>query len=196
MPTGVFTFDYYLADFVAQFRKIAEAIGWEIPGEFEPFLRELERGTDLRDTDLEDYLAVGSFSPSLGVQRLATQAVASSTFTAISFDTDAWASTELFEWDGATKVTVQQAGIVSLTGNATFAANGTGHRYAGLRINGLVSLTPNWMPAIGVVDQGVPAAKLYPVVEGDYVELVVWQSSGGNLDVTGTLDLAWLGQSG
>ncbi len=196
MPTESFNFDYYLTDYVAMFRKMMEATGQTIPPELDAFLRELERATDLRDSDLEDYLSTGAFSPSVGVARVANQSVADGTLTAISFDTQAFLSTEIFEWDGATKVKVQRSGVVSITGNPLFAPSAVGSRFAGLRINGLVTIANDWRGAIGVVSMGCTVAKLYPVVAGDYVELLVIQGSGGPLNVTGTLELAWLGQSG
>lgn len=196
MPTDAFNFDYYLTDYVAMFRKAAEQAGIVIPTELEPFMRELERATDLRDTDLEDYLGVGSFSPSVGVTRASPQSIADGSYVALSFDAESWQSTEIFEWDGATKVTVQRAGIVSLTGNALFAANGTGARFVGIQVNGLSYVAQDWRATIGLIDIGCSVSKLYPVAEGDYFELVVRQGSGGSLNATGTFELAWLGQSG
>ena len=196
MPTDVFNFDYYLTDYVAQFRKYLEDSGTTMTPELDSFLKELERATDLRDTDLEDYLAVGSFAPSIGVSRVAVQAVADGTYVALSFDTQAWQSTELFAWDGATKVTVQRSGVVSLTGNPLFAANATGARFVGIRLNGLGYVAQDWRATVGLVDLGCSISKLYPVIEGDYFELIVRQGSGGPLNTTGTFEIAWLGQSG
>lgn len=196
MPTETFNFDYYLTDYVAMFRKIMETSGQSIPPEVDAFLKDLERATDLRDTDLEDYLGVGSFSPSIGVSRVAVQGVADGTYVPLSFDTESWRSTEIFEWDGATKVTVQRSGIVSLTGNALFAPSATGARFVGIQVNGLGYVAQDWRATVGIVDMGCSISKLYPVVEGDYFELIVRQGSGGTLNTTGTFELAWLGQSG
>lgn len=198
MPTEAFNFDYYLTDYIAMFRKAAEQAGMAIPPELDPFLRELERATDLRDTDLEDYLAVGSYSPSVGVQRAATQSIGTAGLpTAISFDTEDWLSTELFEWDGATKITVQQAGIVDIKANLRYAANATGWRSAFIYVNGLQEIAGDERAAYAIGQPRLSVSVSYPALEGDYIELYAYQNSGGNLNVDlAKLQVAWLGQSG
>ena len=198
MPTEAFNFDYYLTDYVAMFRKAAEQAGMIIPSELDPFLRELERATDLRDSDLEDYLAVGSYSPSVGVQRAATQSIGSGgSPTAIAFDTEDWLSTELFEWDGASKITVQQAGIVDIKANLRYAANGTGWRSAFVYVNGLQEIAGDERGAYAIGQPRISVSVLYPALEGDHIELYGYQTSGGSLNVDlAKLQVAWLGQSG
>lgn len=197
MPTDVFNFDYYLTDYVAQFRKYLESTGTVIGPDLDAFLKELERATDLRDTDLEDYLAVGSFAPSIGLSRLSTQSLNNATLTPIVLTAQDWESTDVLAWDGASRVTVQKSGIVSIKANLRYATNATGWRSAFIYVNGLTEIGGTEQVAYGTGQPRLPATVDYPAIEDDYIELWGYQTSGGALNIDAAkLQITWLGSSG
>lgn len=82
-----------------------------------------------------------------------------------------------------TRWTCRYPGYHLVSGLVTYNGNGTGARHAGLRINGAevvssyMSVTPTGADVNGVA----PHAMRLLLDVGDYVELVGYQSSGGNL---------------
>jgi len=63
-------------------------------------------------------------------------------------------------------------------------ANVVGGRLIGLRLNGATWLAQNGFAASGGgLNTRMSIARVYYLAVGDYVELMGWQGSGGNLDV-------------
>lgn len=103
--------------------------------------------------------------------------------TVITFDTTSFDDGSFF--DGSTKLTFTRAGWAFVSGHAKWAANTTGKRVMDLRFNGStyrasVSVGPN----AGNSDPDLATSLAFYAAAGDYVELTVFQNSGGNLNVT------------
>lgn len=133
--------------------------------------------------------------------RSTTQSIANTTDTAITFDavnSDAWAC-----WSAgqATRLTAPIPGRYSATGLISWAGNATGFRSIWIEKNGTSTLgrqstvsvgagNPTWMEA---------TAQPFDMVPGDYLRLIVWQNSGGALNVNNSstfapgLSLTYLG---
>jgi len=113
-----------------------------------------------------------------------TSVQTSLTFNAESFNTDNNHSIGT----NPSRLTCQTAGVYMIGGNVEFASNGNGSRSTVITLNGTTviasqkTLSPTSSPAM------VHVVTIYNLVVGDYVELTVTQSSGGNLDVLGQSD--------
>jgi len=113
--------------------------------------------------------------------------IATATLTALTlnserYDTDAIHSTS----SNTSRFTIPFDGYYRITGIVSWAANATGSRQTRIMLNGVGGTT------IGIVlEQASPAGVVliqqvtadYLLTAGDYVELVVFQNSGGNLNV-------------
>lgn len=102
------------------------------------------------------------------------------TFTAESFDTDGM-------WDpgNPTRITCVEDGFYYITCNTFWNANAVGVRRARIRLNGgatiLVGDSRMAVTTAGIqTDQSAPKSAWQAAV-GDFIELVCFQTSGGNL---------------
>jgi hypothetical protein len=123
--------------------------------------------------------------------------------------------TEVIDTDGmitlsatASAITVQTAGVYQVSATTTWQANATGIRYARIvrsRSGTLVSYATSSLPNIGAgIEQQASLSGLIPCNAGDLIRLMVYQDSGGNLnllsgapgdDFGGTrLSAVWVGQ--
>ena len=75
--------------------------------------------------------------------------------------------------------------MVILTAYAAFPNNNTGDRWIEIRKNGSDTVAGMLLPESPVSDNDRVYAQSPPlkVVAGDYFEVLVWQGSGGNLDL-------------
>lgn len=138
-----------------------------------------------RDNDIYFY-AYGSERARAEVTNNATQSIANAgSGTAVAFNTE---NVDAFAMHSAsgTRLTVPSGwgGWWLVTGYATFANNATGIRNALLQVNGgaiAASISTN---AISGIDHALSVSSLMRLLAADYVELNVYQSSGGALNVT------------
>lgn len=111
--------------------------------------------------------------------------IAHNTVTALTFDS------ERFDTDGlhstasnTSRLTAPVAGIYFVSGNIRWAANGTGRRDLYIVVNGTTTVAADSRPPVSgadPIDQSI--STLVNLAAGDYVELQVYQSSGGALNV-------------
>lgn len=96
----------------------------------------------------------------------------------------------------------QVPGLYRITVTGSMAPNGTGARKVGINVNG-VSLTGagvQQVPPASNTWQGAVSTEAF-LNAGDYVELVIWQTSGGALSTnagnstTPTMCLWWIGNN-
>lgn len=119
----------------------------------------------------------------------AAQSVNNGTFTALTFDTVRYDPFVLWSAGSNTRFTVPTnfpAGVWLIGGHADFAANVTGKRYIGIRLNGATFLGGQEFLAGASNARKNHISTEYRLIPGDYVELVVWQDSGGALTVDTT----------
>lgn len=95
------------------------------------------------------------------------------------FDNDSIHSTVT----NTSRFTCQTAGIYSIFGSLTFAANATGRRQVGIRINGATTIAIHEQNASPVNETFLDIATLYQLAVADYVEMVGYQDSGSSLSV-------------
>lgn len=122
------------------------------------------------------------------VRDSSTQAVSTGVFTAITFTTEEFDTGGMVDIAGAnTKVTIVTPGPYLVRGQIVWAASSTGVRVAGLRKNGSAPyLSRVSGPAIASGDYIEQEVSWFGnLVAGDYIELMGYQGSGGNLNVRG-----------
>jgi hypothetical protein len=141
--------------------------------------------THIRD-DME--FAAGATKPSFRVFKSANQTITTSTPTAITFDSERYDTQNGHSTSSNTsRYTVQtgQDGVWSLGGCVEWAAvNTTGTRQLELRLNGttIVAFDTDNAPSATLGSRMIVNTE-YRLAATDYVELVVNQTSGGNLAV-------------
>ena len=106
--------------------------------------------------------------------------------------TDDWQTltfdSETYDDDGihsvasnTSRLTCQTAGLYRISGQITFVANATGHRYGAIRLDGTIYLDIDRRVALNGVVTVVKVSTSCKLAVGQYVELQGWQNSGGNL---------------
>lgn len=115
------------------------------------------------------------------VQTIANNTTTALVFGTEYFDTDAYHSTTT----NNTRFTVPsgKAGYYSLVCNFEWATNGTGQRTINYRINGTTKVATLSVPAVTGAFGMCLAFTTSSLSVGDYVEVTVNQTSGGNLDI-------------
>jgi hypothetical protein len=114
------------------------------------------------------------------------QSIATGTTTALAFDTERYDTDAIH--DTATnnsRLTCTAAGKYKVWGGVGFQSNNTGYRQVWARINGVVSgeLAPLRTQAVQGADHYIAYSQVADLIAGDYVELMVHQTSGGALNV-------------
>lgn len=132
---------------------------------------------------------------SVGIPSLATvpharvslsnsQTISDSALTAISWDNEQWDTDSMFDISSPTKITFPVAGLYGVTGGVRYDPSATGVRIARIRLNGSTVIADDARSTAGsaVRTSCVPSTQ-WRFAVGDYIELLTYQTSGGNLDV-------------
>lgn len=97
-------------------------------------------------------------------------------------------NTEVFDNDAIhdnvtnnSRLTCKTAGLYVIYATVIFASNPTGVRAVDIRLNGTSNIGENQVAA-GSNVLTVSVGTLYPLIVGDYIEVVAYQSSGGALN--------------
>lgn len=120
------------------------------------------------------------------VRHSVAQSIPNATITALAFDSERY-DTDGFH-DPATNnsrltIPAGEGGTYFLAGAVGFVSNATGERQFRFLLNGTTLLTVLEIQASSVGPVYFPLATEYELAAGDYVELVVYQNSGGALNV-------------
>lgn len=79
-------------------------------------------------------------------------------------------------------------GLYTMGGNAEIAANAAGRRELGIRLNGVTFLDTIRIPPTAADATRLEVSTEYRLAPGDYVELMVFQNSGGALLLTTSVE--------
>lgn len=114
----------------------------------------------------------------------ATQSIANNTFTALALDSESYDTDTMHDTTtDNSRLTCKTAGTYRLVGAVAFAANASNYRIARLQVNGATVVAQDLRPAqitpTDIVTLSVVAD--YQLAVNDYVELLVFQNSGGAL---------------
>ena len=109
---------------------------------------------------------------------VSTASVTALTFNQERFDSDGTHSTV----SNTGRLTAVTAGLYMITAHIEWGSSTTGFRQIGLRLNGATAIAyNNTAPISGSWPQSIAA--IYRMAADDYMEVAVYQTSGGNLDV-------------
>jgi hypothetical protein len=126
----------------------------------------------------------GLWAPSCRVSNSGNIAVANTTYTAMTFDTESFDTDSMHSTSTNTgRITFNTPGTYLIKGALLYAANATGRRTASLRVNGATYIVEEGILTWGA-GASTPAvcSQLYKAAAGDYVELMAYQDSGGSLN--------------
>jgi hypothetical protein len=117
------------------------------------------------------------------VTRTALQVIGDNTLTPVSFDTESFDEGGFFSLSNPTRLTAPEDGRYLVGYQIEFEANTTGSRHARIRLNGSIYVAYEWFDPQALSPR-MNGSVLIEMPAGDYVELVVFQDSGGDLDLT------------
>lgn len=126
--------------------------------------------------------------PRARVTHNANQAVANTTVVPLAFNTERYDTDSIHNTvTNNSRLTCNTAGLYLITFSAEFASNAVGLRSIAPRFNG-VNTWPSLaeLPAVSGGTTKLWGSTVWPLIVGDYVELVAYQSSGGSLNVLST----------
>lgn len=121
------------------------------------------------------------------VYHSSNQSVNTSTDTILSFDSETYDSNGLHSTTvNPSRITVAKTGYYHISFLAVFNTNATGTRSAAIKKNG--SFLPSDLAISAAPDRstGIAYTDTVYLTAGDYIELNVWQNSGGALTITGS----------
>ena len=145
--------------------------------------------------------AVGtaSFSstiPAVRVSKSAGELVPDNHFTALTFDTEDYDTADLHSTTTDTsRLTAPVAGIYRVSALMNWTENGTGDRVLVLARNGFFGSPPVQNQQQGISERPVTAevSTEIKLAAGDYVEFIVFQRSGGPLNIFGRIvTMSWV----
>lgn len=138
------------------------------------------------NSDHRDNLNFLANPPGARVYNSVAISIATGTSTVLTFDSERYDNDAIHDTvTNSGRLTCKTAGRYSITGHVDWAANGTGHRVCSIRLNGTTNIASDGKPASAASTRhAVPA--LYSLAVNDYVELLVFQDTGGALNVNAT----------
>ena len=141
---------------------------------------------------LEDGINVVSQAPAVRVTHNATQTLTTGLNGVLAFNTERYdqaggsADTMHDTVTNNSRLTCRYAGVYSIKGMVEFAFNATGVRTVQIRLNGTTNIGTAREQAVtsGSNTTIVQVVSEYVLAVNDYVELLAFQDSGGNLNAT------------
>lgn len=119
------------------------------------------------------------------VYNSALQTIANNSLVALTFDSERYDNGGMHSTSSNTsRITAATAGVYAMAVAISWAANSVGIRVVTIRLNGTTRIVSNNIPTSvtgGGVDEN--CGTVYRLAASDYVEAMVYQDSGGNLDV-------------
>lgn len=123
-------------------------------------------------------------APSCRVRNSAAILIANSTETALDFDTERWDNDAMHGGVNPSRLTAPEDGVYAIVAHVAFAPNATGTREVKIRLNGTTCIGSDCRPAVTTGNEtrfSVPTQ--WKLAAGEWVDVAVFQSSGGNLNV-------------
>ncbi len=133
--------------------------------------------------------ASGGPKPMCRVYNNASINIATATNTALTFNSERYDVGGMHSTSvNTSRITIPTGGggVYHLGGCVVFASNATGVRAVWLMLNGATRIVQQAQPASSATDQAITVSCDYKLAAADYVELFVFQSSGGILAVNST----------
>jgi hypothetical protein len=146
--------------------------------------------TAAKRNTIEDGIFNAHQQPAVRVTHNTTQSITNNTDTALAFNTERFdqaggaSSTQHDTVTNNSRLTCRFAGIYQITGQVEWASSAAGARRIYLRVGGATIICRSPAVAGATDDVGrLTLSTLYSLAVNDFVELIVWQNSGGALNV-------------
>lgn len=137
--------------------------------------------------DVDGRLRIVSANEDIGanVYHSADQTIANATYTYLAFDSERYDTDTIHDnTTNNSRLTCKTAGKYLIIGQVLFAFNATGSRIIGIVLNHLTTIGTFTIAPNATYTTRCLGATIYDLVVNDYVELIVFQTSGGNLDIS------------
>jgi hypothetical protein len=122
--------------------------------------------------------------PCARVYHNAAQSVTNNALTALAFNSERFDTDAIHDTvTNNSRLTATTAGKYQITGSAQFAGNANGVRIVQIRKGGATVLASQTTINIGANAMDLTITTLEDMAAGDYVELVIYQDSGGALNI-------------
>lgn len=127
----------------------------------------------------------------------AAQSIPNASYTALTFGGESWDTDGMHSTvTNTSRLTAATPGLYHVMGMVPFVANATGRRYAIVQKNGVGGATDDTVNIVAVSSTTTSSTPLVNreiyLAAGDYIELLVYQDSGGALSTSNaTLVVAW-----
>lgn len=117
------------------------------------------------------------------VYNSSAQTIGTASTTVLTFNSERFDTNTLHDTSTNTsRLTAPVTGLYTISGMVTFATNGTGRRQLRITLNGTTDLAIAQFPGDATLPVRMNVQTIYHLSATDYVELRVYQDSGGNLD--------------
>lgn len=137
------------------------------------------------DIDRDCIMYLGTNRPHCRVYNSSSISVANNTNVALTFNSERQDVGAMHSTSSNTgRITVTDAGFYRVGGGVEFASNGTGRRSIAIRLNGATYIAAHSANADAAAAHQMTISTEYQFAATDYVELVVFQTSGGALNVS------------
>jgi Tfp pilus assembly protein FimT len=133
---------------------------------------------------MENGIYDAHFQPAARVFHNAAQSITSATTTAIAFNSERYDTDTIHDTvTNNSRLTCKTAGKYAITGQVEFASSATGNRQLFLRLNGATTIAYKTQAAVNGLITNMDVSTQYDLAVNDYLEVLVWQDSGGSLNV-------------
>lgn len=113
----------------------------------------------------------------------APQTLINNTNAVVLFDEVNFDTVSMLDIAAGSKIRIKQSGYYAMTCQVEFASNASGTRKAIFKLNGTTELVHEIASPSGYVETYADLDTLEYLTEGDYIEVIAFQDSSGNLDL-------------
>lgn len=149
-------------------------------------------GTEITNATVAGQLLIGSGTGTAAwstpdgcrVYNSADESVGNGSYTALTFDTERYDNGGLHSLASNTsRLTAQTPGKHLISGHVAWDISATGGRETAIKLNGSTFIAADIRQTMSAVNAEISISTVYHLAANDYVELFVYQNSGGNLSV-------------
>jgi len=144
-----------------------------------------------KKVQLQNAVKVGNVALWARVFHSTSQSISHDTLTALSFNSER-ADTDTIH-DNSTnnsRLKATSSGVYVITGVVDFAANATGLRSIHIRHGGSTFIAGQETNAVSGIATRLNVSTVYAMAANEYVELLVYQNSGGSLSIPSTANVS------
>lgn len=123
--------------------------------------------------------------PACSVSNAAVTVASSVTLAALAADTEQYDNDSMHSTVSSnSRITIQTAGRYEIGCVVKYSASASGNRSTVFKVNGTTSYNVDLRTGTGTNTTAISGSRTLVLAAGDYVEVFMFQNSGGDLDVT------------